>query len=202
MRSGKCSRTRPGSSTLPTAMPASAISDPANSAAVPGTSDRTSWPAISASRVSTTVRCEPSRAASTGAARPITANANVGSDSSTPVVAAGSPVAVPQFRDDGAERVDHRPQVDRQQQDRGADQPPGRFAGRLRHLARIGVPGRPDRDGPRPDIADRWRWLSIAASHDRGRPRGWVVGFDHGQRTRGPPMPSQLASSAVIVPHG
>jgi len=33
------------------------------------------------------------RAASTGAARPITANDNVGSDSSTPVVAAGNPVA-------------------------------------------------------------------------------------------------------------
>jgi hypothetical protein len=74
-------------------MPASARSDPANSAVVPGTRDRISWPVISASRVSTTVRCDPMRAASTGAARPITANDSVGSDSSTPVVAAGRPVA-------------------------------------------------------------------------------------------------------------
>ena len=74
-------------------MPAKAISEPANNAAVPGSTALINWPAISASSVSTTVACEPSRAASTGAARPSTAKAMVGSESSRPVVAAGRPVA-------------------------------------------------------------------------------------------------------------
>ena len=91
-----------GSSTLPTAMPASPTSEPMNSAAVPGITDLISCPAISASRAITTVRCEPSRAARTGAAKPITANARVGSDSSDPGGGGRQPGGVPQFRDDRA----------------------------------------------------------------------------------------------------
>ena len=80
----------------------------------PGITDLISCPAISASRAITTVRCEPSRAARTGAAKPITANARVGSDSRIPVVAAGSPVAARSSGMTAPERVDHRAEVDRQ----------------------------------------------------------------------------------------
>ena len=44
-------------------------------------------------------------------ARPITPNDSVGSDSSTPGGGGGQTGGGSEFRNDGAERVDHRPQV-------------------------------------------------------------------------------------------
>src|SRR5664279_3467337 len=143
MRSGKCSRTRPGSSTLPTAMPASARSDPANSAVVPGTRDRISWPVISASRVSTTVRVRSDARGRHRGRQAHHRERQRRQRQQHPGGGGGQAGGGSEFRNDGAERVDHRPQVDRQQQDRCPDQPSRRFTGRLGHPACIGVLGGP-----------------------------------------------------------
>jgi len=74
------------------AIPPSARIDPANSAQVPATIARSSWPPVSATSASTTARCEPIRCASPETVKPITAKHSVGSASSSPATVSPSPV--------------------------------------------------------------------------------------------------------------
>ena len=84
IRSGKCSFTSDGSSTLAIAIPDSASMESTRNDASAGANARPARPVTSASSAAIVVRCRPTRRATAGAAAPKAANASTGSEVSRP----------------------------------------------------------------------------------------------------------------------